>query len=567
MTNLKKKAAGIASVVLVAAMLLTGTFAYVLNNQHRTDWLNLENRIYDLTLINNFTSYTKEAWNAGEDVANPIRVRSMSNTADETYTKAYVAVQLMEYINAAIRGNWLQVKDVLGTGTDTTEALFAIDENGEYMSYADAVTRFGTTNIVKYTVGAAEYAMINGSQKVADKNEALGIHGKPMRAPKDTYTYGNLPAYDGAKPVPSDECDATPIKSWNELFTDATKEARDYISFELGAGVMKLYDWQSKYAADRNDPALTGAFWIIDDTNPTTGWAYWAEPLEPGKSTTNLLENLTLEKSVDNLNYYMHVDMASASIDEIDVLKGAKSAKGCGMPNELVAFFKTQAGYNGLAADKEAALAGLIADSTSPVEAGATVEFINGVPMIVDPTGNVYVISENFPDDEVLDILLNGHTSVNGTMPAPDADGNEKLSPSEIGAITALDMAQVGPTLRDITGLEIFANLESLDLYGAALSTIDVSMFPNLTLLDVCNSNLTVLNLSSNPLLEELYATDNAIANLDISMTSIINPTFPMIANNGTTSLVINAAQQTAGIGNNTNQKTGNPGLAVTLAP
>lgn len=513
----KKKAAGTVAVLAVVAMLLTGTFAYVLNNQHRDDYLNTEDRIYDLTLLNNFTSYDKTSWNQNETVENPIQVKSMPNTADEKYTNAYVAVQLMEYINVYSRGDWLTVGDVKSS-SNTTQALFAIDTNGDYITYAAATAKFGTTNIVSYTQDGRTYALINGSQTTADKNAALGINGKPMRSAKDTFTYGDKKGYDdvkanGASPVPNDRCDSDPIQGWTAV---AGKDARDYVSFEFDSNVMKLSDWQAKYAANANDLALSGDFWILGNN----GWAYYAQPLEQNHKTAELLKKLKLEKSVSSIDYYMHVDMASASIDQIDVLAGEKADKGAKMPANLVSMFKAQASYNADLAAKKGALDDLIANGT--VEAGAKVDAVNGYPAIVDENGYLYVIKENFIDPVLL-----------AAVKTFDINGDNKLNTTELATVNQILIPNSG--LKDATGIELLTYLNKLDVVGNGLTKLDVTYNKNLTYLSCYTNQLTELDVTQNKGMTNLYCYSNKLTKLDVSQNPLL--VFLRCSNNQITSL------------------------------
>lgn len=477
MTNSKtrKKLATIVIILAIIALLLTGTFAYVLNNQHKSDYLRMENRIYDLTLINNFNSYDKNSWSKDEIVPNPILVKSSDHTEEETYTDAYVAVQLMEYLKAYTRGEWLTVGDVKGTA-DATMALFAIDSDGNYMSFAATETQLGAdSGIVKYPASATDtdaFAMINGTQKEADQNAFNGIHGKQMRNVADEYEYGTKEAYDhikenGAEPVRNDECDAEAIES----FENTIAKAREYVSFELG-DYMLLSDWQAKYTADNNDPELTGKFWIIDDSNPTNGWAYWAEPLSPGDSTTELLKNIKLEKDVTNIDYYMHVDLASADIEDIDILNNNKSDQGALMPEDLINYFKGK---------------------TDSISDGIPIDEVN----FPDPVFRQYV-SETFDTEEPKD---------------------EILYPGEIEKITILEhtpgyLSSDERYITNLTGIEHFKYLEELYLFQnndlpeaeffVELKNFDPSLFKDLKILYLCGYIVDVLDISQNEKLEYL---------------------------------------------------------------
>jgi hypothetical protein len=395
----KKKTAGILAVVLVAAIALSGTFAFMQNGPHRSSYLSTKGTgIFQLNMSNNFNEYKKETWNSGDTIAAPFFVNSL-NYLPEFTEDAYVAVNVMEYIHTKTASDWVLVQEVLGTGTDTSKALFAIDDMGAYMTYAATVTKLGAANVVKYEpVAGTTYGMINGSQTAAQNNAFNGIHGTPMRKPGHEFTYGDVAALDyvkahGAESPTTDECTADPIQSWAaaDAGIATTEEARDYVSFGM-TNFMTLADWQSAYTADVNDPALHGDFWIL---NPN-GWAYYAKALPVGQKTANLIDGLTLNETVDEITFYMHYDMVASDITEIDRLGETVQAglgtfsvgtptgiKMPGMPAELISSFKNKVVVDSAVIDGDTYTKG--ADNRWRDEDG------NVVDVKEDKDGNTYV--------------------------------------------------------------------------------------------------------------------------------------------------------------------------------
>ena len=395
----KKKTAGILAVVLVAAIALSGTFAFMQNGPHRSSYLSTKGTgIFQLNMSNNFNEYKKETWNAAETISAPFFVNSLSYLPEFT-EDAYVAVNVMEYIHTKTASDWVLVQEVLGTGTDTSKALFAIDNMGAYMTYAATVAKLGAANVVNYepTAGVT-YGMINGSQTAAQNNAFNGIHGTPMRKPGHEFTYGDVAAMDyvkahGAENPTTDECTADPIQSWTaaDAGIAPTEEARDYVSFGM-TNFITLADWQAKYAADVNDPTLHGDFWIL---NPN-GWAYYAKALPVGAKTANLIDGLTLNETVDEITFYMHYDMIASDITEIDRLGETVQAglgtfsvgtptgiKMPGMPAELINSFKNKVVVATITIGGEDYKKG--ADDKWRDEDG------NVVPSAEDKDGNVYI--------------------------------------------------------------------------------------------------------------------------------------------------------------------------------
>ncbi len=125
-----------------------------------------------------------------------------------------------------------------------------------------------------------------------------------------------------------------------------------------------------------------------------------------------------------------------------------------------------------------------------------------------------------------------------------DTDGDGFLSDGEAGKVTQIDVS--GKHISDLTGIEFFPALISLNCGDNQLTSLDVrGCFAleslhcdsnQLTALDVnqnltleylnCSSNqLTALDVSQNPTLESLHCDSNQLTALDVSQ----NPTWNIL--------------------------------------
>lgn len=96
-----------------------------------------------------------------------------------------------------------------------------------------------------------------------------------------------------------------------------------------------------------------------------------------------------------------------------------------------------------------------------------------------------------------------------------DTDGDGFLSQSELDTVTSMDLRKRG--IQDLTGLEHFHALQSLNCSENDLTTLTLQNFPSLTSL-TCNENpkLTTLDLSGAPALQHLYCFHSNLSQLDL---------------------------------------------------
>ncbi|WP_299334210.1 T9SS type A sorting domain-containing protein [uncultured Psychroserpens sp.] len=135
--------------------------------------------------------------------------------------------------------------------------------------------------------------------------------------------------------------------------------------------------------------------------------------------------------------------------------------------------------------------------------------------------GETYV-----PDDNFEQALINlGYDS--GPL-------NDYVLTANIEALTSLDIN--GNAIADLTGIEDFLALESLNCADNNLSEIDLSSNVNLLNIDCSNNTLSELNVENNTALTILNCAGNSISSLDLSANS--NLSNLNISNNAFTSFL-----------------------------
>lgn len=122
-----------------------------------------------------------------------------------------------------------------------------------------------------------------------------------------------------------------------------------------------------------------------------------------------------------------------------------------------------------------------------------------------DETGGIPIDSTHFPDDNFIAYVELGC----------DKDGDGTLSQAELDGVTELYVAYAN--IKDLTGIELFPNLEKLDCKNNNLTRLDVSKNTKLTKLYCEFNQLTGLDLSKNTALTELNCQVNQLTSLDLS--------------------------------------------------
>lgn len=125
-------------------------------------------------------------------------------------------------------------------------------------------------------------------------------------------------------------------------------------------------------------------------------------------------------------------------------------------------------------------------------------------------TGSIPIDPAHFPDENFRGLVAHYcHKDDGGT-----------LSQDELNGVTELYV--VYAHIKDLTGIELFPNLEKLDCKHNNLTRLDVSKNTKLTVL-YCESNqLTSLDLSQNTALTELNCQGNQLTSLDLSQNTAL---------------------------------------------
>ena len=111
---------------------------------------------------------------------------------------------------------------------------------------------------------------------------------------------------------------------------------------------------------------------------------------------------------------------------------------------------------------------------------------------------------ENFPDEKFRNWILAQKYGEDGALTA-----------EEIAAVTEINVSN--KSISDLTGIEYFTALTSLNCEGNPLTSLDVSKNTALTLFDCSNNQLTSLDVSKNTALTELDCSYNQLTSLDVS--------------------------------------------------
>ena len=123
----------------------------------------------------------------------------------------------------------------------------------------------------------------------------------------------------------------------------------------------------------------------------------------------------------------------------------------------------------------------------------------------LDETGDIALTDANFPDAKFLEYVKRF-----------DTDGNGTLSQTERESVTVISLDS-GGNISDLTGIELFPNLENLYCESNQLTSLDLSQNTALTKLDCALNPLTSLDVSNNPALTFLNCDSNQLTGLDLS--------------------------------------------------
>lgn len=293
------KLAALLSVVLVAAMIMTGTLAWQSISQQVTNEQVLDT-VVGGRLHDDFDGKNKDIY------------AENYTTKNENGEPLYVRVRLMEYMeigeDAGINTEQQDRKvDILIDGADindpdTWEVHKPEAEDPTVCATTPSFHDYWLWELGGDTVYLPTFNKNNESLEV-DVNgtwESIGVDGKHYSDHED-YTVGDTvtamaqySANSAVNGTPATGSDGSPCIEVEEEHTAKKTQT---------ATVITMQEWL-------DNGAVPGKFWVWD----TDGWAYWAEALQPEEATGCLLTGIQQKIYVTgNLHYEIHVDSEFAT--------------------------------------------------------------------------------------------------------------------------------------------------------------------------------------------------------------------------------------------------------------
>lgn len=287
--KVKKRLSGLTALTLSAAILLSGTFAWQSISQkaknEASGIVNPGGRLHDyfdgqnkMVFVENFTS------------------------ADDNGVPIFARIRLYEYMEIGKDAGKANVADrnvqVVG-GLDKTKIAtpedWIVHAPEGNITGGQAQTHQPMHNYWKWEMGGQGKYMPTFNK---DK-DSLDADINGTFAGKDGKTG---PGDDGTDDKYSDYVDYT--KPENNSKTETEKYAdgkasntgiEHTVKDTLNATVITMKEWLTL-----DDGKKIGPMWVYD----TDGWAYWAQPIEPGTATGYLLKGITPNKEPDEEWYY-----------------------------------------------------------------------------------------------------------------------------------------------------------------------------------------------------------------------------------------------------------------------
>jgi hypothetical protein len=349
--NSRKRLAILVSVVLTAALVLTGTFAWVSLGERGTNRAMGEpgpagGRLHDDYEVVG-ASYGVDEWTDNLTANKDIYVENYE-TAANGGRPLFVRLKLYEYMEIGAGATELpQMEDPANPGTFIDNPAYATraakslvdgasrDDESTWSARVPGMDIISDQfrNRWQWTQGGQKTYMPtfnkdNMSQETDIKGDASDSGSLATTEQMNTTKRGGSNEYahvpDPASPSTPAAGDHNyfetvttwdaPEKYWDD---DANSGAGEHTMGATNAthtskptidgGVITMEQW--KAAPYSGAP---GNFWVVD----TDGWAYWANPLEPETATGLLLDSITLQGSPDDEWFYgIHVrsEMATAA--------------------------------------------------------------------------------------------------------------------------------------------------------------------------------------------------------------------------------------------------------------
>ncbi|MDR0906081.1 MAG: hypothetical protein LBN00_07910 [Oscillospiraceae bacterium] len=314
------------SVVMLTVVIIAGTFAWTNHDQHKTNELTGIDKIYDVTLIEDFKP--KDNWKVTDSpVTKEIRVK---NTGNPDAGALFVRLTFKEFMEIADQGGYEYTPDRYAIGTDGQFLTSETEPTPEWLAlqgYPDHEYSLLTNAIngeKRYFI-KTEAGDINGQYgKYVITGVGLGGNTNPVVAGTTRVDPADLQTNAVHDADSNGEC-AYPAHNLSNPTTGATFPIHNYVQWNHGAAVVAL----SAYTGQEN-------VWVYNDTDPDDFYVYWIGALEPDDVTANVFESLQLKVQPDGSFYYaIHVDMEAVSTDHLADWTGIPTEVGNALNNIL----------------------------------------------------------------------------------------------------------------------------------------------------------------------------------------------------------------------------------------
>ena len=137
-----------------------------------------------------------------------------------------------------------------------------------------------------------------------------------------------------------------------------------------------------------------------------------------------------------------------------------------------------------------------------------------GVAVVAGAGTLAYHFAYVVPTGVALDATTFPDAALRAALVSCDEDGNGRISAEEASHVTSLDLSNQG--IVDLAGIDTLTHLESLNVSGNDLATIDLTKCRKLVTLDVSDNLISDLDLDGLANLEELDAHNNGLQTLQL---------------------------------------------------
>ena len=128
--------------------------------------------------------------------------------------------------------------------------------------------------------------------------------------------------------------------------------------------------------------------------------------------------------------------------------------------------------------------------------------------LIATASYSIHAQNVNIPDFNFKNYLLN-NTAIN-------TNSDSEISVAEAQAFTGtISATSLGIT--DLTGIEAFVNITTLEVYSNILTSLDVSNNTSLTRLHCANNQITTIDVSNIPTLNQIHCQNNQLVELNLA--------------------------------------------------